>query len=82
MRQWQLQEAKNRLSELIQACLQNGPQIVTKRGKETAVLLSIEEYRRLTQPKENLADFLQNSPLKDGDLDLKRNKDLPREAGL
>jgi prevent-host-death family protein len=81
MRQWQLQEAKNRLSELIQACLQNGPQIVTKRGKETAVLLSIEEYQRLIKPKESLADFLQKSPLKGVNLDLKRNKDLPREVG-
>jgi prevent-host-death family protein len=82
MQHWPLQDAKNRLSSLIKACLNHGPQIVTKRGKETAVLLSIEEYRRLARPQDDLIDFFQHSPLKDFDLDLERSKELPREIEL
>lgn len=46
-RKWQVQDAKARFSELLEASLAEGPQIVTKRGVETAVILSIEEWRRL-----------------------------------
>lgn len=44
---WQVQDAKARFSELLETSLAEGPQIVTKRGVETAVLVSIEEWRRL-----------------------------------
>lgn len=44
---WQVQDAKSKFSELLEASLAEGPQIVTRRGVETAVLLSIEEWRRL-----------------------------------
>lgn len=44
---WQLQEAKARFSELIDATLRDGPQIVTRRGVETAVVVPIEEWKRL-----------------------------------
>jgi len=44
---WQVQEAKAKFSEFLEATLKEGPQIVTKRGIATAVLLSIEEWRRL-----------------------------------
>lgn len=44
---WQVQDAKARFSEFLEASLTNGPQIVTKRGVETAVLLPIGEWRRL-----------------------------------
>ena len=44
---WQVQDAKARFSELLEASLAEGPQIVTKRGVETAVILSIQEWRRL-----------------------------------
>ena len=48
MKTWPVQDAKARFSELIEACIKEGPQIVTKRGSETAVLVPIEEWRRLT----------------------------------
>ena len=46
-RAWQVQEAKARFSELLDSSLKEGPQIVTKRGVEKAVLVPIEEWRRL-----------------------------------
>jgi antitoxin Phd len=47
MRSWQLQDAKARFSELIEACRREGPQLVTRRGVEAAVLVGVEEWRRL-----------------------------------
>ncbi len=45
---WPVQEAKARFSELLETCLEQGPQLVTRRGKETAVLVSISEWKRLS----------------------------------
>jgi antitoxin Phd len=47
MKIWAVQDAKARFSELLDTCLREGPQIVTKRGAETAVLVPIEDWRRL-----------------------------------
>ena len=47
MRTWQVWQAKARFSELLEASLKEGPQIVTKRGIEAAVLVPVEEWRRL-----------------------------------
>ena len=47
MKVWPVQDAKARFSELLETCLREGPQIVTKRGAETAVLVPIEDWRRL-----------------------------------
>ncbi|MGH9499607.1 MAG: type II toxin-antitoxin system Phd/YefM family antitoxin [Terriglobales bacterium] len=44
---WQVQDAKARFSELLDAALESGPQIVTRRGSEAAVLVPIEQWRRL-----------------------------------
>ena len=46
---WQVQDAKARFSELLERSLAEGPQIVTKRGVETAVLVPIDEWRRLEE---------------------------------
>ncbi|MFT3889611.1 MAG: type II toxin-antitoxin system Phd/YefM family antitoxin [Arachnia sp.] len=47
MKAWPVQDAKARFSELLDVCVAEGPQLVTKRGRETAVLVPIEEWRRL-----------------------------------
>ncbi|HZR56422.1 MAG TPA: type II toxin-antitoxin system Phd/YefM family antitoxin [Terriglobales bacterium] len=47
MNSWQLQQAKARFSEFLDAALRRGPQVVTRRGIEEAVLVPIEEWRRL-----------------------------------
>jgi len=44
---WPVQDAKARFSELLDACVSEGPQVVSRRGAETAVLVPIEEWRRL-----------------------------------
>lgn len=80
--QWQLQEAKNRLSYVVKKATDEGPQIISVRGKPAAIILSVEEYQRLTQPKTRLADFFKESPLHDMELDLDRSEDLPREVEL
>ena len=66
-------EAKNKLSELIAAAGKGEPQVITKNGVETAVLISYEAYRKLTARKDSLVDFLLNSPLRDSDIDLSRS---------
>ena len=47
MRTWPVQDAKARLSELLEACIVDGPQIVSRRGVETTVVLPVEKWRRL-----------------------------------
>ncbi len=63
---WQLQQAKNRFSELVEAALRKGPQEVTRHGKPAVVVLSKEEYDRLTNknatPKQDFIDFMLNGP--------------------
>jgi prevent-host-death family protein len=68
---WQLQEAKAMFSEVVKAAVVR-PQIITVRGKEKAVVISIEEYKKLAQPRQTLYEFVQNSPLRDLKLDLPR----------
>lgn len=79
---WQLQEAKNRFSRLVEQAQHNGPQIVTKHGKETVVIISVNEYRRLVRPKKDLVRFFQESPLVGEDIDLTRSKETPRDIEL
>lgn len=62
---WQIQEAKNRLSELVEAALREGPQEITRHGKSVAVVLSRDEYERLASSanrKPSLAKFLLDAP--------------------
>ena len=47
MHTWPVQDAKARFSEFLDACIAEGPQVVTRRGTEAAVLVPIEEWRRL-----------------------------------
>jgi prevent-host-death family protein len=56
---WQVQDAKARFSEFLEASISEGPQVVTKRGVEAAVLIPIEQWRRLeNMTKPNLKDLL------------------------
>jgi len=73
-RMWQLQEAKNRFSEVVDEAIKHGPQIITRRGVETVILLSYAEYRRVMLNREKLSDFFRQSPLGKVALDLRRDK--------
>ncbi len=79
---WQLQDAKNHFSEVVDKAVNEGAQIVTKRGQETAVILSFEDYKKLTQSQGSLAEFFTQSPLKGVELDLERSRDLGRDTKL
>jgi prevent-host-death family protein len=74
---WQLQAAKAMLSEVIKKT-RTKPQIITVRGEETAAILSIEEYRKLTGSGQSLYQFIQDSPLRDLELELPLR--LPEET--
>ena len=79
---WQLQEAKNKFSQVVNEALKRGPQVVTRRGKEIVVILSREDYRRLKKSQSGVVEFFQNSPLAGVELDLERDKTHSREVTL
>jgi len=68
-------DAKNKLSELMAAAGNGEPQIITKNGIKSAVLISYDDYRKLTAKKKSLVEFLLGSPLRGSDLDLSRSKE-------
>ena len=78
---WALAVAKARLSEVIDRA-QTGPQIITRNGKPSAVIVSAEEWARKTTRRGTLAQFLLASPLRGADLDLERLPDAPRDLTL
>lgn len=59
---WQLQDAKNKLSEVVQSSIDKGPQIISRYGKETAVVVSFADYQKWTAPKKSLKEFLKSGP--------------------
>lgn len=48
---WSLQDAKNKLSEVVNQAVSKGPQTITRRGKETAVVISVDDFQKLTRPQ-------------------------------
>ena len=79
---WQLQEAKNKFSELVEKAQHEGPQFVTKHGKESVVVLSMEEYKKIVRPKSDLFQFMQKSPLSKTLINIERDKSLGRDIEL
>jgi prevent-host-death family protein len=79
---WQLQDAKNRFSEVVEKALTSGHQTITKRGHPAVVVLSLQEYRRLQKPKNKLSDFFAESPLHGIQLRLERRQDTLRDFSL
>ena len=82
---WQVQTAKARFSELLRRARAEGPQIVTKQGKDDVVVLPVEQYRKLTRRSRrpaSLAQFFAQSPLAGADLKLERDRDYGRDMEL
>jgi antitoxin Phd len=79
---WQLQEAKNKFSNLVDKAHRDGPQIVTKHGKESVVILAVDDYKKLNKPESDLLSFFKNSPLSGIELDLTRDKSPSRDIEL
>lgn len=81
---WALQDAKNRFSEVVNAAQQSGPQIVTRRGLDTAVVLSFEDYQKLERrrPARSIVELLRSAPKVSGGLASERAPDLSRPVEL
>ncbi len=79
---WQVQEAKQKFSEVVRLANADGPQMVTHRGQATCWIISDKDYHKLTQSRESLVNFFQRSPHRDVDLQIERRKDLPRSVEL
>ena len=78
---WQVQQAKQRFSELVERAISEGPQIVTKHGRPAVAVVEIGEYRRLSGTTMNFKEFLMSAP-DFSMLDLERSKELSREIDL
>lgn len=76
---WQVQDAKQRFSELIRTAQAEGPQVVTRHGEEIAVVVDIADYRRLSGQVVELTDYLRSGPAFD-DLELGRATGQPRST--
>jgi prevent-host-death family protein len=82
---WQIQEAKNRLSEVVDLALTEGPQLLTRHGKEVVVMISKKEFdqrRRSRGPRGTILPFLRSLSFARAKLDLKRSTDTDRPLDL
>jgi prevent-host-death family protein len=80
---WQIQDAKQRFSEMIRAVTNEGPQVITRHGEDVAVVVDIDEYRRLTRRAVDLAGILLGGPkLDDGTADVFAEVEAERKADL
>jgi len=74
LKKWQLQEAKNRLSELIKMAA-HAPQSITLRGEPVAVVISMQSYQKLIKPKKSLVELLTSAPENLENLEIPLRKD-------
>lgn len=81
MGSWQMQEAKARLSELVESANTEGPQTITRHGAEQAVVLSMEDYKRLSATKDDFKEFLLGPPYVD-DFVIPKSRDKGRKIRL
>jgi prevent-host-death family protein len=86
---WQIQDAKQRFSEMIRAVTSEGPQVITRHGEDVAVVMDISEYRKLTRPAADLAGILLGGPKLDDDdadvfaeIEAERGADFGRAVDL
>jgi len=79
---WQVQEAKQRFSEVLRAAESGEPQIVTKHGEEIAVVIDIAEYRRLRGESTSLMEYLRTEPYVDLDIDLDIERSVERPSDI
>lgn len=80
--EWQLQEAKVNLSQLVKRATGGEAQVITVHGKPAAVVVSVEEYARLTRRRHRLSKALLRPELAIDDLDLTRSRDTGRNVEL
>jgi prevent-host-death family protein len=79
-RKWQAQEAKAKFGEVVRKAAVEGPQVITYRGADAAVVLSTEEYRRLNAARPNFVEFLLSGPKWDEET-IEAINDRPKNTG-
>ncbi|MFD6156553.1 type II toxin-antitoxin system Phd/YefM family antitoxin [Nocardia sp. NPDC060256] len=79
---WPLADAKARLSELIDTVDREGPQVISKHGREVAVVVAIDEWRRRNARQGSLAEFFADSPLRDSGLVVERDRTDPQHRDV
>ena len=77
---WQLQDAKNRFSKVVEEALHEGPQTVTRRGEPVVIVVSIDTWVKLTEARPSLKDYLRSGQL--DELELTRDTEERREVSL
>ena len=80
MRTWLLQDAKARFNELVNICLKDGPQLVTRHGREAVIILPVDEYKRVIAHQNSLKEFFLEAPRVD--VDIQRSEVGGREIDL
>ena len=78
--EWQLQDAKNRFSEVVKRAMDGSPQLVTRHGHPAVYVISAEDYTR--SQSTSIKDVLLNSPHREIELDIQRTRDSGREVSL
>jgi prevent-host-death family protein len=79
---WSVADAKARFSELIELALTQGPQAITRRGREAVMVVSAEDWKRQTARKGSFLDFMKTSPLRGSGVRIERQRDRPRKIEL
>lgn len=79
---WPVAEAKARLSAVIDRAIADGPQIITRNGRDAVVVVAAAEWERKTKRVGNLAEFLAASPLRGAEIVLDREQAPPRDIDL
>ncbi|MBM3192447.1 MAG: type II toxin-antitoxin system Phd/YefM family antitoxin [Chlamydiae bacterium] len=79
---WQLRQAKSQFSQLVNEVVKDGYHTITKNGEPIVVVVSKEEFERLSSQEMGVVDFFLKAPLPEVDIDVERNQDLGRDMGL
>jgi prevent-host-death family protein len=83
MDSWTLQDAKNKFSQVVEVAMsRRRPQLITRRGKNSAVVLSYEEYQKLVRPRRTLLEALLPDESICVELNIARDRDLGRDIDL
>lgn len=76
---WSVAEAKAKFSELVERARAEGPQHITRNGRDAAVVVSAEEWARRTREPKTMLEYLEQTPLKGSDLEIERDPDRGRD---
>jgi prevent-host-death family protein len=79
---WKIKDARANFSELVDRAMREGPQLVTRNGKNAVVVVSARDWERRSRRRGDLVDFFANSPLREEGVVIERLTDYPRDVEL